>query len=717
MERFVQADKSLSEMDYVRARLDVLIAWSWVVHGYSDTMAVINDTLATNTIFFSIFLIFGIFFERLVFGAVGKKRFVTLFGTLIVLLFSYYLLHPAPKIATNFMMSPLSVTVEMLFIFVSLIFLNDTLGIVREVRRRVVGEHFSESTTVPITFIAFSYGVQNMRRRKTRTFLVMTSVLVVTFAMVALTSSYPAPTVSYAPVPNSRPVYVGMLIKQDFLRAPNNVLVDNFDDFIREQTDFAYPVSRRIWWYPQSNGGKEVYARIFNADNLTSTFTIKAILGLSPEEENITSYGSSTKGLWFLKGQYLACIIPEEAAQALNIGVGGQIVLGQRKLLVTGIYDSRIFSSYVDLDGYPITPVDPNNVIALKVGIVLTETRIPISWNEMIIVPDDLAIDLGGYVTSVAVGIGNNTDRSKLSYTLASTIQGSQIYSSDGETVVAPSPNLSYGLTGWTYMLMPLTIGAFTILNTILGNVKERIYEIGVYSAVGLSPRGIAFIFLTEAMIYGLTAGVLGYLLGMLANVFLMSRAMLPEGYMVNSSSMSTVLAIGVSMAFCLLAAAYPAAVASRLVTPSLERKWKMTTKPRGETWEIPLPFSMPEAQEALGVLEYINEYLVAHTVETPEPFIARESKIDRAQFKLFSTMILQPIEAEIIQELSIEVSQVKMAQRAQFTIVIKKLSGPRETWEAVNYKVIDVMRKQLLMWRSLSSEQRRKYMGVVKES
>lgn len=437
LDRFKQAEKSLMEMDYVRARLDTLIAWSWVVHGYSDTMAVINDTLSTNTIFFSIFLVFGLFFERLMFGAVGKKRFVTLFGTLIVLLLAYYLLHPAPKIAMNFLMSPLSVTVEMLFIFVSLIFLNETLTIVREVRRRVVGEHFTESTTVPLTFISFSYGIQNMRRRKTRTAIVMISVLVVTFAMVALTSSYPAPTVAYAPTPNSQAVYVGMLIKQNILQAPNNVLSTEFADFIREQTDFKYPVSRRVWWYPQSNGGREVYAKLYNANNLSSTFTIKAILGLSPEEGNITGYSISVRGLWLAKGQYLTCIIPEEAARALNVGNGDEIMLGQRKLLVIGIYDSRIFSSYVDLDGYPITPVDPNNVIALKVGTVLTEQRVPISWNEMIIVPDDLALDLGGYVTSVAAGIGNNTDRTELSYMLASTIQGSQIYSSDGTTVVA----------------------------------------------------------------------------------------------------------------------------------------------------------------------------------------------------------------------------------------------------------------------------------------
>lgn len=265
-------------------------------------------------------------------------------------------------------------------------------------------------------------------------------------------------------------------------------------------------------------------------------------------------------------------------------------------------------------------------------------------------------------------------------------------------------------------MLMPLIIGAFTILNTILGNVKERTYEIGVYSAVGLNPRGITFIFLAEAMIYALTAGVIGYLLGIFGNIFLMSHDLLPSEYIVNSSSMSTVLAIGVSMVFALLAAAYPAIIASRLVTPSLERKWKMPTKPRGEIWEIPLPFSMPSIPEALGVLEYINEYMVTHTVETPEPFIVRESKVDRGEMKLNSTMALQPIEAEIVQDLIIEISQAQIAQRAQFVIAIKRLSGPQETWESVNYKVVDVMRKQLLMWRSLSPEQREKYMSMVKE-
>lgn len=709
LNRFKLAEKSLGEMDYVDAHLQVLIAWSWIVHGYSDTMSVISDTLSTNTIFFSIFLIFGLFFERLVFGAVGKKRFITLFGTLAILLLAYYLLHPAPKIATNFLMSPLSVSVEMLFVFVSLIFLNETLSIVRDVRRRMVGEHFSEGATIPLTFMAFSYGIENMRRRRSRTIMVMASVAVVTFAMVALTSSYPAPIVSYAPSSNSVPVYVGTLIKPDVLQAPKNILSPDFADFIREQINFEYPVSRRVWWYPQSHGGKEVYARLFNADNMSLTFTIKAMVGMSPEEVNITSYGSAVKGLWFDKNSYSACIIPEEAAKSLGVDIGGSIMLGQRKLRVIGIYDSSLYSSYVDLDGYPITPVDPNNVIALKVGMVLQEQRIPMSWNEVMIVPDQLALDLGGYVASVAAGITNSTDRSILCNSLASTIQGSQIYSSDGKTVLAPSPNLSFGMGGWTYMIMPLFIGALTILNTILGNVKERTYEIGVYSAVGVSPRGISLIFLAEAMIYALTAAVLGYLLGILGNILLISAKMLPTNYIVNSSSTATELAIGVSMLFTLAATAYPAMVAARLVTPSLERKWKMATKPKGETWDIPLPFSMPSIQEAQGVLRYINEYLIAHTVETSEAFIVRDSRVEREG--LISTMALQPIEAEIIQELSIEISQATSAQRAQFRIVIKKLSGPSEIWESVNYKVVDVVRKQFLMWRSLKPEQRVKYM------
>jgi hypothetical protein len=42
-------------------------------------------------------------------------------------------------------------------------------------------------------------------------------------------------------------------------------------------------------------------------------------------------------------------------------------------------------------------------------------------------------------------------------------------------------------------------------------------------------------------------------------------------------------------------------------------------------------------------------------------------------------------------------------------------LTGRYETWRTSNYYFVDSLRKQLLLWRSLREEDRRKYLEKVK--
>ncbi len=262
-------------------------------------------------------------------------------------------------------------------------------------------------------------------------------------------------------------------------------------------------------------------------------------------------------------------------------------------------------------------------------------------------------------------------------------------------------------------MTIPLTIGALTIASAILGAVKERGREIDIYSALGLSPKGVALVFIIESLTYALLGVPLGYLVGVFANGILIASGMLPPQFIVNASSMFAVSTVLLVLVFTLVPSLYPAIIAAKHVVPSLERRWKIPTKPAGDEWEIPLPMTVKSEEEARGILNFLHEYFEAHRVETPEPFIVRDCKVimeSPREMRIELIVSLLPIEAGVNQKAVINVSWSIAQSRYLMNIFLKRLSGTREVWLSGNYGFVNCIRKQLLIWKSLSEEERRSY-------
>jgi hypothetical protein len=73
--------------------------------------------------------------------------------------------------------------------------------------------------------------------------------------------------------------------------------------------------------------------------------------------------------------------------------------------------------------------------------------------------------------------------------------------------------------------------------------------------------------------------------------------------------------------------------------------------------------------------------------------------------------MALKPLEAGLTQNLEMTLVQSTLGTRVNLDTFAKKLSGSRDTWTAIMPGVVDVLRKQLLMWRGLTPQQRETYM------
>jgi len=126
--------------------------------------------------------------------------------------------------------------------------------------------------------------------------------------------------------------------------------------------------------------------------------------------------------------------------------------------------------------------------------------------------------------------------------------------------MLAQFKHFSYGISG-----VILFIGALVVLVTMMGSVRERTDEIGIFRAIGFRRSHIMRIVFLEAGIISGMAGVIGYLLGLGSTRA--ALALFGEGHS-GHVPFNPGLAAGaliLALALGLVASAYPAIVAARM--------------------------------------------------------------------------------------------------------------------------------------------------------
>ena len=291
------------------------------------------------------------------------------------------------------------------------------------------------------------------------------------------------------------------------------------------------------------------------------------------------------------------------------------------------------------------------------------------------------------------------------------------VWSCVGEEVLWHSQILSIVVGGFEMQLIPMILASLTIFSNLIGSLYERRRDIFTYSSVGLSPLHIAFLFLAENLTYAVIGSLIGYLAGV---AFIKTASpFLPFTISFNYSSRWVMISVGTTILLIILASLYPLKVASSLVTPSAERKWKVLTKPTGDFWEISLPFYAANEEEAKGILAYLKEYFENHSVRDAPDFFAQDIVLekgvmnDKKYVGLRATMDLYPYDLGISQKSSFLLIQTDSAERLwKCHLVLNRISGELNRWTKQNYHYIDLLRKQLLLWRSMKNEERRKYIS-----
>lgn len=723
-----KAFEAIDAGDYEEAYGAALASQAWQTIGYWEMSNLIRD-MTYASLSFSILLIpFMFLAERLFFPSQGRKRIASLLIAFTIPYLAFYLTHPGSQIA---LAAPIAIEGYAILFFTAIVLITvsgNLGGLMREIREKTIGLHFAEISRSGAFLSAMSAGIEDIRKRRLRSFLTMLSIVLMTFSLVSLASSYGMVSpVSQKMPPPPYELYHGLLVQR----------LAGFDPIAYEMMAMsrwgavgkAYQAVYRAWYYASWSPDPLSIRPVIQVMTPKGSYDFWAVLGLMPEEIELNvKLAEGLEGRWFEEGDLATCVLSKDLAEKMEIQIGSSIVYSGLELKVVGLVDDKTFSQVVDLDGRGLAPIDVWSVaqLARAMELPLEQVRLMarevIPTDHLLIVPFRLARRVfGAPVYSIAIKMEDFEKATKDAEELVTMMTlPLTVYASGEGGIYLHSRRMWYSLIGFQHLVVLYVIVSLSVLMAMLNAVYERTGEIKVFSAVGLAPLHVVAIFLIQSLLYGVVGSVVGYLAGLGALRALILMKFFPSEFIPNFAASAAFLPMGLTIVATVLSALYPALKASRLVTPSLERKWKLTTKPVGDEWSIGIPFRASEG-EVLGIFEFMREYMASQAAEAMGPFITlTEPKVQReaAGVVMDSRVHLAPFDANVTQA-------VYLIARPQpnvtppiydFQLHLRLLSGNRETWIRSNRSFIDKIRRQLLIWRGLRDVDRQRYLSMVKE-
>jgi len=711
---FKEAYAALRNYDYLK--VEALSNQLLVLErgNYASLRATTEDTIYAITFFGLALIPFAVISERFFVSTHGPRRvFSTVTGYLAPLLV-FWFVHPGFTLASNPFMIVIGFLVVVLIMPLLAVVFSIAASTLTRLTARIAGVHWVEIPRFSVALLGFSTGISHMRKRKLLTALTLISVTVVTMGTSMFTSMLTIRALSVGRTGTSA-LYDGILVRHwDYSSggfgdgAAPQVGQRLLDEYEARYGDKATIAPRAWTWISNLMRGLHVTD---SKGNIVPT-PIIAILGLTPQEQEVTSpQNSLVDGVWFTEGMAgkRMAIISKDLADAGNLKVGETMWVSGYSFKIAGIVDDKKFIQIYDLDNLWITPWDQR--LPGFDGRVLPR--------ETIIIPYETLLNtFKGWIVSIAMKFEPEYIRDGTIFNI-----GREIYRETLIPLFLGANGTGYSVKqenfvtvfGWQQQVIPLVLAGLMVLGLITSAIEQKRRDIYTLSTVGLSPFHVGFLFLSESVTYSILGGTVGYLLGILATM-IMGVTPWGIGLQVNYASTTVVTTISALMAAIMAITIYPIYQASKLVTPSLERKWKLP-KPKGDMWEVTLPFTLAEDIRADGVLAFIHELLVGHTVEDSSIFRTRlpiRYEVEEEKGKIIRSLefdsTLTPYELGISQVVKIRDVKDIRSGRHSFLVALERKSGPTGSWITFAREFIDVIRKQTILWGSIKPEEREDY-------
>lgn len=438
---------------------------------------------------------------------------------------------------------------------------------------RFLGEGKSERgvSILPAIRIAISYSIRNLKKRRSRAFLTLSSMAMMVLALATLTSmradfgtnslllvkTWPADKPSYSII--SRPQ--GYLTYEDL-------------SFINAQKEIS------------KLGYRMVSPTTSRALGFIEGIPIYGILGISGESPSFDQLNNIIREEGVMERLITesdSVLISRYLADIANIDVGTVIFFRGVKLKIVGIFDNDAVSNLKE-------PVDIDFLPLYFPSMMASATPVP--GNYLLITNAYVAEKLGCRISAVYCTFRNSTQAKETSERLSRLGNYFVVTMPSSEGIRYYFTGLYVEVFGST-VVIPIIITMLNIAVVFYMLVYEREKEIFTLSSIGLNPTHISFLFLAESAVVGFISCGIGYISSMLIFKILNAfNIIVPVNVKASVFDMIYLMLIAVTAA--VFSSMVPALRAAKIATPSLLRRWKIEEKiVKGDTWIVKLPLKI----------------------------------------------------------------------------------------------------------------------------
>jgi len=608
-----KAQASISSGDYVSAQADLYEAYV-VLKDVQRSLSELFQNSVLSIYFITPFI--GVTSSALgaIFFKDRRRRTFASLATYALLVAALFFAFPGYALVQNPSYNPLAGTLLESYVIPLLVIVSFLLGFALINSPYTYGEISDRRGTSLRSAIVttFSLAADNLKRRKLRTLLTMVFMFMAVLAFIIATSYSHEEgfVVEQKPgVPPSEGIFVfQQAVNRNVM--PFGPLETSIIQWISRQPEVlsVIPLMENV---PQIGTPPPPIGFISNADK-SLNYTISGVLGIIPSLEAQTTKLNQIVSPNGETGRFLndadsnGILISQEASSALHVGINDTVKFLGKDFIVIGIFDSEKLSETKDLNGEPIIPRKVRVVESQGGPVYLTERVAP---EQVVIVLSESAseLPLNAVVSRVNVLTNKSEDILPLARALVLIFPRVETYASvEGEIkhLYVGYYQVIRGFTESTVLLilMILNVGAM-----MLNVVYERRREVVIMSTIGLNPSQITAIFACEALVMAFIAGSLGYLLG-LTSYALFSFLPSPPVLKYKVEASWSILALCFSIFASLLGSIIPASKASILATPSLLKRFIVTSKERAQvdvwTLDIPIKLKQRDVKEFFNFVE-----------------------------------------------------------------------------------------------------------------
>jgi LysM repeat protein len=737
-------------------------AWGILIRHYPRIMQLAREAVFSMVILMALLVPACVFAEQLILGAksiVGHLAGVT--GLFVACSVYLKYMHPAFKISV----SPFIVMIAFLMILMAVVVLvicYQRFEVLVRRARIAGGEAESEEISLASSLAtALNLGVSNLKKRMTRTILTTLTVSVLTFSIVAFVSVKGQDTlvrreiqldntVAGAKVEPIPPAYEGVLFRNTYWIP----LSKDFVSSLRSEFGTQFDTTVRGHFIEAEGGGG---ATTEGANQIEIKFGKKShvITGLMAYEPNEVRFSQLNRAVtnqqWLpdpttTRGAALdrfTTIIPDVAAATL--GITPEMIFDENKHLrpsdqlpqvrmmnlnwrVVGILDTGLADRMRDINGKSLAMVDyVNSAFASSTGgqadIITEPPSFHLPWKELAIIPLAATGDIRAtpLFRSMVIRFGDASPEKVEQFFKDVTLRlNRSMFVGQGGAMSLVSARSKQSIAGVAKVVVPVILCILIVSNTMMGNVEERKGEVAMLGAVGLSPRQISFLLLSESTVFSVLGIVLGTFGGLLfANLVPWVSANFNgalAGLSFNFTSMSAVaLALGTG-AVVLLATLMPARKAAAVAAPSGMAKWQLPETSEDGRIEFELPFTMTRGN-TVGMLAFFRRFLLNHTEATSTDFNCRNITVEQVNgetqsLRILADMWLSPYDLDVSQRMALDIHATDNPGVFRVRITLARSSGTEEAWLRTNYGFMDLVRQQFLLWRNLDHQARENYIA-----